>query len=58
MKKEDIITMICDHQPYTPAAATDVLSMFKRIGWVPPSEQQVYQDKWDYYKSLANQKSQ
>jgi hypothetical protein len=58
MQKEDVITMLCNHQPYTPAAATDVLSMFKRKGWIPPSEQQVYQDKWAYYKSLVSKTEQ
>jgi hypothetical protein len=41
-----------DHKPYTPAAKTNVLETFKRQGWVPPSEQQEYQNKWQYYKSL------
>lgn len=58
MQQEDVITMRCDHEVYTPAAATDVLSMFKRRGWIPPSEQHVYQEKWAYYKSLANKTEQ
>jgi len=53
--KEDIITVNFNHLPYTPAVATDVIATFKRKGWVPPSEQQVYQDKWAYYKSIVNQ---
>lgn len=28
-----------DDKPYTPSVATDVLALFKRLGWVPPSEQ-------------------
>ena len=52
--QDKITTTTFDHQPYTPAAATDVLATFRRKGWVPPSEQQVYMDKWNYYKSLVN----
>jgi len=43
-----------DHVAYTPAAATDVLATFKRLGFVPPSEIKEYQDKWSYYKSLGS----
>lgn len=42
-----------DDKPYTPSVATDVLALFKRLGWVPPSEQKAYQDKWAHYRSLA-----
>lgn len=41
-----------EHKPYVTAAKTDVMQTFKRFGWVPPSEQQEYQDKWQYYRSL------
>lgn len=54
MRNQDKITVLYDHEPYTPAVATDVLATFRRKGWVPPSEQQVYMDKWEYYKSLAS----
>jgi len=54
LNKEDHITLLFDHEPYTPAVATDILLTFKRHGWVPPSEQKVYLDKWVYYKSLSN----
>lgn len=54
MSNQDKITVLFDHQPYTPAVSTDVLATFRRKGWVPPSEQQVYIDKWEYYKSLAS----
>jgi hypothetical protein len=40
------------HKPYTPAAKTNVLLTWRRFGWLPPSEDQVYQDKWQYYRSL------
>lgn len=40
------------HKPYNTAAQTDVLSTWRRFGFVPPSEQQEYKDKWDYYKRL------
>ena len=54
MQQEDNITTTFNHEPYTQAASTDVLATFRRKGWVPPSEQQVYMDKWSYYKSLVN----
>lgn len=31
---------------------TDVIATWKRYGWTPPSEQQEYQDKWKYFRSL------
>ena len=43
-----------NHKAYVPAAATDVLATFKRLGFVPPSEIKEYQDKWSYYKSLGS----
>jgi len=42
-----------DHKAYVPAAATDVLATFKRLGFVRPSELPEYQAKWAYYKSLG-----
>jgi hypothetical protein len=40
------------HKPYETAAKTDVVATWKRHGWTPPSEQQEYQDKWMYFRSL------
>lgn len=42
-----------DHTPYVPAAGTDILTTFRRLGWTPPSEDQATQEKWQYYKSLS-----
>jgi len=41
-----------NHKAYTPAAKTDVMATWKRYGFVPPSEDQEHQDKWQYYRSL------
>lgn len=41
-----------NHKAYTPAAKTNVIETWRRFGWVPPSEQVEYQDKWQYYRSL------
>jgi len=43
-----------EHQPYTPAARTDVLATFRRQGWTPPSEDPETRAKWAYYKNLSN----
>jgi len=40
------------HQPYTPAAKTDVMTTWRRFGYTPPSEEQFYLDKWKLYRSL------
>lgn len=42
-----------DHTLYIPAAATDVLATFRRLGWTPPSEDPATQEKWQYYKALS-----
>ena len=31
---------------------TDITIRWRAMGWVPPSEQPVYQDKWKYYQEL------
>jgi hypothetical protein len=43
------------HKAYTHSSKTNVLETFKRQGWVPPSEQAEFQDKWKYYRSLPLQ---
>jgi len=37
---------------YKTAAQTDVLATFRRLGWIPPSEDAAVKAKWEYYKSL------
>jgi len=49
----DILTYEKDHKVYVPEVKTNVMETFRRLGFVPPSEQQVYLDKWAYYKSLG-----
>ena len=34
------------------AAGTDITIRRKMNGWIAPSEQQVYTDKWRYYQNL------
>lgn len=34
------------------APGTDITIRWRLNGWVPPSEQQVYRDKWRYYQEL------
>lgn len=41
---------------YTPSSATDILATWRRFGFLPPSEMEEYQVKWDYYQSLPTRK--
>jgi hypothetical protein len=41
------------NKQYVPAAKTNVLETFKRLGWVPPSESPKIQKKWANYRHLA-----
>ena len=34
------------------APGTDITARWRLQGWVPPSEQQEYRDKWKYYQNL------
>jgi len=36
---------------WTPSG-TDITERWRRIGWVPPSEQPNYQNKWSAYREL------
>lgn len=36
---------------YTQSVNTNVLLTFRRFGWIPPSEQQEYIDKWAKYQT-------
>jgi hypothetical protein len=37
---------------YVPAAKTNILETLKRLGWIPPSEDKRFQEKWNTYKHL------
>jgi hypothetical protein len=39
---------------YTPADKTDVMTTWKRFGFIPPSEDANYQRKWTLYKYSIN----
>ena len=39
-------------KPYIRAEKTDVLTLFKKQGWVPPSENQEIVEKWATYRNL------
>ena len=49
----DNLSLHKNHQPYAPAAATDVQSTCQKPGWLKPSKDPETLAKWDYYKSLA-----
>ena len=40
-----------NHHIWTPTG-TDITIRWRQMGWVPPSEQQAYRDKWKYYQEL------
>lgn len=55
MRQSDAIRLCeanMEHKPYTPAAKTNIMATFRRFGFTPPSEDQQYIDKWQYYRSL------
>ena len=38
---------------YIPAAKTNVVDTLKKLGWIPPSEDKRFQEKWQLFKHLA-----
>lgn len=40
---------------WTPAG-TDITIRWRMLGWVPPSEQAIYREKWKYYQELPMRK--
>jgi hypothetical protein len=40
-------------KPYIPAAKTNILETLKRLGWLPPSEDPRFHEKWSTYRHLA-----
>lgn len=43
---------------YVPSSATNIIDTWRRFGYVPPSEQEYYQKRWEYYQSLPLQRNQ
>jgi hypothetical protein len=41
---------------YVPSSATDVMATWRKHGYVPPSELQLYQERWQYFQSLPMRK--
>lgn len=39
-------------EPIWTPPGTDITIRWRLAGWVPPSEQQVYRDKWRYFQEL------
>ena len=40
---------------WTPPGS-DISQRWKRTGWVPPSQQPEYRQKWQYYRSLPGRR--
>ena len=36
---------------YNPSLSTNIVDRFRKMGWVPPSEDPEYLEKWNYYKN-------
>jgi len=59
MAKKDMLTMLEErsldnlNRLYVPSAKTDVIKTFRRMGWIPPSEDPAVVAKWRVYKHLA-----
>lgn len=41
------------NNPYVPAAKTNIHQTFVKRGWVPPSQNPWFQDKWNTYRNLS-----
>lgn len=40
-------------KPYVPAAKTNIVETLKKLGWIPPSQDKRFIEKWQTYKHLA-----
>lgn len=40
------------YKPYVRSEKTDVLATLRRMGWVPPSENEITQEKWATFRNL------
>jgi hypothetical protein len=40
------------YHPYIRSEKTDVMSTFRKTGWIPPSENLMIQEKWSTYRNL------
>lgn len=39
--------------PYEPSVSTNILETFRKMGWVPPSEDPKILEKWKYFQECA-----
>jgi hypothetical protein len=39
--------------PYTQSVKTDISKIFRRAGWIPPSEDKEFQKKWEFYRTIS-----
>ena len=47
-------TMYAKHYyQYEPSISTNIMDRFRKMGWVPPSEDPKYLEKWKYYQECA-----
>lgn len=38
---------------YEPSISTNIMDRFRKMGWIPPSEDPKYLEKWKYYQECA-----
>lgn len=38
---------------YDPSGTSHILDRFRKMGWIPPSEDPKIIEKWDYYKTCG-----
>jgi hypothetical protein len=40
------------YRPYIRSEKTDVVATLKKMGWIPPSDNPLIQEKWATYRNL------
>jgi len=40
------------YRPYIRSEKTDIVSTLKKMGWIPPSDNPLIQEKWATYRNL------
>lgn len=38
---------------YDPSGTSHIMDRFRKMGWVPPSEDKTYRKKWKYFQECA-----